>query len=175
MAYTLPQLMTLSTGTPSSHILNHSFCEHKPCEDRRPQLSGALAERRPFTGYEPKQLAVDQDYKHITQEGQFTEHEDLRVKPLSFHQSITASTYDSAESIATPLPESDLDDEQLRALLASPLYLQEREASAERSQVYYSEGENLMSSSSQDPIKKNWETCRIVFKPKQVESRHIFR
>ena len=57
-----------------------------------------------------------------------------------------------AESIATPLPKSDLDDEQLRALLASPLYLQEREARAARSQVYHSERENLMSSSSQDPI-----------------------
>ena len=47
--------------------------------------------------------------------------------------------------------DSDLDDEQILALLASPLYLQEREASAERSQVYHSERENLMSSSSQDP------------------------
>ena len=61
-----------------------------------------------------------------------------------------ASTLDSAESIATP-PESDFDDEQLRALLASPLYLQERGASAERSQVHHSERENLMSSSYQDP------------------------
>ena len=34
-----------------------------------------------------------------------------------------------------PPPDSDLDDEQIRALLASPLYLQEREANAERSQV----------------------------------------
>ena len=59
--------------------------------------------------------------------------------------------YDSAESIATPL-ESDFDDEQLRALLASPLFLQERGASAERSQVYHSERENLMSSSSEDQI-----------------------
>ena len=33
----------------------------------------------------------------------------------------------------------------------TPLYLQEREASAERSQVYHSERENFMSSSSQDP------------------------
>ena len=62
--------------------------------------------------------------------------------------SLKAFAYDSAESIATPLPESDLDEEQLRALLASPLYPQEREASAERSQVYHSERENLMSSSS---------------------------
>ena len=55
--------------------------------------------------------------------------------------SFLPSTHDSAESIATP-PESDFDDEQLRALLASPLYLQERGAS---------ERESLMSSSSQDP------------------------
>ena len=41
---------------------------------------------------------------------------------------------------------------RLRALLASPLYLQEREANAERSQEEHSERENLMSSSSQDPI-----------------------
>ena len=32
-------------------------------------------------------------------------------------------------------PESDLDDEQIRALLASPLYFQEREVSADRSRV----------------------------------------
>ena len=53
------------------------------------------------------------------------------------------------KSIAT-LPESDL-DEPLRALMASPLYLQERGASAERSQENHSERENLMSSSSRDP------------------------
>ena len=69
-----------------------------------------------------KQLAEHQDYKHFTGDGQLTEHEDLRVKPLSFHQSITASSCDSAESIATPHPESDLDDEQLRVLQASPQY-----------------------------------------------------
>ena len=45
--------------------------------------------------------------------------------------------------------DSDLDDEQLRALQASPLYLQEREASADRSQVCYSVRENLVSSASQ--------------------------
>ena len=86
---------------------------------------------------------------HFTEDDQITELEDLRVRPLSYNQSFLPSTYDSAESIATP-PESDFDDEQLRALLASPLYLQERGASAERSQVYHSERENLMSRSSQD-------------------------
>ena len=122
----------------------------KPCEDRRPQRSGALAEPRLLTGYEPKQLSENQDYKPL--HGRLTEHKDSRIKPLSFHQSITASTYDSAESIATRHPESDLDDEQLRALMASPLHLQERESSTERSQVYHSERENVMCSSSQDPI-----------------------
>ena len=63
------------------------------------------SEPRPSTGYESKQLAEDR----VTGDGHFTEHEDLRVKTLSFHQSIKASTYDSAESIATPLPESDLE------------------------------------------------------------------
>ena len=46
------------------------------------------------------------------------------------------------------LKEADLDDEQIRALLASPRYLLERGESAERSQVYHSERESLMSSSS---------------------------
>ena len=80
---------------------------------------------------------------------QFTEIQD-RVKSLSYNHSFISSTQDSAESIATP-QEADLDDEQIRALLASPWYLPEREASAERSQVYHSERESLMSSSSQDP------------------------
>ena len=122
----------------------------QPCQEPRPQQRGALTEIPPLTGYEPNRIAEDWDYRHFTGDGQFTEHEDLRVKHLSFQQSIIASTCDSAESIATH-PESGLDDEQLRALRASPLYLQEREASAERSQVYHSEREGLMSSSSQDP------------------------
>ena len=152
MSYITSHLMKPSTGTPSSFVLNPSFSEHKPCGDLRPQLSDALADPDRLQVCEPKQLTEDQDYKHFTEDWQLTEHEDLRVKPLSFHQSIIASTYDSAESIATPLPESDLDDEQLRALLASPLYVQEQEASAEHSQVFHSERENLMSSSSHDPI-----------------------
>ena len=99
-----------------------------------------------FDGFHLMQLrSIVMAYQDLAQ------HEDLRVKPLSVHQSITASTYISAESIATLPPESYLDNEQLRALLASPLYLQGREASVERSQVYHSERENLMSSSSQDP------------------------
>ena len=47
-------------------------------------------------------------------------------KPLFFHRPSITSTCDSAESIATPPPESDQDDEQIRALLAWPPFLQER-------------------------------------------------
>ena len=71
-----------------------------------------MADVPPTAGYEPKDLA---------------ENDDLCVKPLFFHRPSITSTYDSAESIATLPPESDSDDEQIRALLASPLYLQGRE------------------------------------------------
>ena len=67
---------------------------------------------------------------------------------LPHNQSLLSSTQDSIESVAMP-QEADLDDEQIRSLLASPRYLPEREASAERSQVYHSEREGSMSSSSQ--------------------------
>ena len=115
-----------------------------------PQQRGALTEPTHPTRYDPNRIVEDRDYRLFTRDGQFTEFEDLRVRPLSFNQSIIASACDSAESIATP-PESDFDDEQHCALLASPLYLQERGANAERSQVKLSVRENLMSGSSQDP------------------------
>ena len=136
----------------SSHVSHPPLSKHKPCGDLRPHLSGALAEPPSFTGYEPKQLAKKQDHRHFTEDKRFAEHEDLRVNPLFFHRLSVVSTHDTAESIVTPPPDSDSDDEQIRALLASLLYLQEREANADRSQVYHSARENLMSSSSQDPM-----------------------
>ena len=44
---------------------------------------------------------------------------------LPYNQSLLSSTQDSIASLATP-QEADLEDEQIRALLASPRYLQER-------------------------------------------------
>ena len=67
---------------------------------------------------------------------------------MSYNQSLLSSTRDAIESPATP-QEADLDHEHIRGLLASPRFLPEREASAERSQVYHSEREGLMSSASQ--------------------------
>ena len=74
MSYTLPHMMRPRTGTPSSPFPESVFQRaEQPCEDRRPQLSGTLAEPRPFTGYEPKQLAEDRDYKRFTGDGQFSQ------------------------------------------------------------------------------------------------------
>ena len=121
----------------------------------------------------PKNKHLTED-KHFAEDKDLAEHDDLRVKPLFFHRPSKASTYHSAESIATPPPESDSDDEQIRALLASPLYMQERAENADRSQVYHSVRENLMSSSSEDP-KSTGRPVAFVFKQKQVESRTVFR
>ena len=96
------QNLTPRTSTPSSPfpepVFQHS---EQPCEDQRPQQRGALTETPPLAGYEPNHIVEDQDYRHFTGDGQFTELEDLRVRTLPFHQTIIASTYDSAESIAT--------------------------------------------------------------------------
>ena len=81
-----------------------------------------MAESHSPTSYEPKDLTEEDT--------------SVQVEPMFFHRPSVTSTYDSAESIATPPPESDLDKEQIRALQASPLYLQEREASADQSRVY---------------------------------------
>ena len=53
----------------------------------------------------------------------------IGVKSLSCNQLLIHSDYDSAESIA----DSDLEDGQLRKMLASPLYIQEREGNFETS------------------------------------------
>ena len=89
------------------------------------------------------QIITEQEDTTCTEDSQITE-----IKTLSYNQSLLTSTRDSIESIATP-QKADLDDEQIRALLASPRYLPERETSAERSQIYHSEREGLMSSSFQ--------------------------
>ena len=77
-----------------------------------------FAETHSPTGYEPKDLTEEDNF--------------ILVKPMYFHRSSMTSTCSSAESIATSPPESKLDDEQIRNMLASPLYLQESEASADR-------------------------------------------
>ena len=100
--------------------------ETKPCENPRKVSFGSLSESHTPTGYEPNRLA-EEEILHNTE-----------LRPLFFHTQSTISAYNSAQSIATRLPESDWDDEQIRTMLASPMCLQEREASADRSRVYHS-------------------------------------
>ena len=71
----------------------------------------------------------------------------MQVKPLLIHNWSMTSTYDSAESIATSPPESDLDNKQ-RIILTSPLYLQGRIINTDRSRVYHFLSENPVSNSS---------------------------
>ena len=81
----------------------------------------ALAELHSPTGFVPKDLTEEDT--------------SMLVTPMSFHRPSRTSTYHPAESIGTPPPNSDLGEEQVRDMLASPLYLQEREGSADRSRV----------------------------------------
>ena len=105
---------SLSLTQSSSPYLTSTFQRVSTlCRYLQHHLSGALAE--------PKQLAEHKDHSHFTEDNQLVEyqdlaeHEDLRVKPLFFHQPSIASTYDSAESIVTPPPDWDLDDEEREA------------------------------------------------------------
>ena len=83
------------------------------------------------------------------------------------------STYDSAESIATLPPGSDLDDEQIRKMLASPLHLQDREACADRPRVYHSFRENSVSSSPQ--FRESARKPAAVFSHKRKSSHNQFK
>ena len=73
--------------------------------DPERRLAGP-AESNTLTGYEPND---------------FVEMNNTEVTPIFVHRPCVTSTFDSAESIATPPQESDLDDEQVRDMLASPL------------------------------------------------------
>ena len=118
---------------------------------------------------EPRRIELGDNYQNPSAEHM----EELgKVGVETSHlQSQMHSDYDAAESIA----DSDLEDGELRNMLASPLFLREREAnsgssrrppasgnqkqwqyrregaSAQRTQADYSRRESMMSSSSQEP------------------------
>ena len=98
-------------------------------------------------------IVTEQEGAHSTQNHELHSSEESQIPEIEVkfslpdNQSILSSTQDSMESVVTP-QEADLDDEQIRILLASPRYFAERETSAERSQIYHSGGQVLMSSSS---------------------------
>ena len=104
-----------------------------PCADPSNASFGSVAEAHSPAGYEPKDLK---------------ESKSVLVKPMFLHRPSMTSIYDSVEIIATISPESDVDDDQIRNMLAPPLYLQEREASADRPRVDHSFRENSVTSSA---------------------------
>ena len=121
-----------------------------------------LQKYQPLTSHEPKRVELNRTLFNLSNQeiDDQEEKEEIVVKPMSYSQSLIHSAFDSAESIATP-PDSDLEDEQLRKMLASPLYtevsekpdaesIQKRVANAQRAQAYQSWRESLMSSSSRD-------------------------
>ena len=95
----------------------------------------------------------------------------ILVKPMFIHRQSMTSTYDSAKSIATPPPESDLDDEQTRNMLASPLYSQERERSKCRPITNSSLSQRNLSVKLISLSRKCKETCRNVFTQKRKSSQ----
>ena len=127
-----------STRTPTSTSLFPSHGDDH-CDDPRPGATfGRPADSNTLTGYEPNDLI---------------EMNNTEVTPIFFHRPSVTSTYDSVESTATPPPESDLDDEQMRDMLALPLLLQKREASADQPPLYHTYRENSVSSLSRFRVK----------------------
>ena len=94
---------------------------------------------------------------------------------LPYNQSLLSSTQDSFESLATP-QEADLDDEQIRALVASPWFLPEREASAERSQIDHSQKRRFaVKFITKSELHRHRETCGMALTSEKIGTRRIFR
>ena len=112
----------LSSSFPNPDLLSTHPSIH--CED--PRQDGTSTEFHSSTGYEPERIELNRIL--VNPKNQIIDDQDdieeIGVKPLSYSQSLIHSTYDSAEGIATP-PDSDLEDDQLRKMLALPLTKQE--------------------------------------------------
>ena len=116
-----------STRTPNPTSLLFPSHGDDHCDDPRHEATfGQLAQSNLTTVYEPNDLTG------------------MNNTPIFFHRPSVTSTYDSAESIATPHPGSDLDDEANAEHAGfTTLLTGEREASADRPRR-----ENSVSSSS---------------------------
>ena len=128
------------------------------CADPSNSSFGPVMDSTSPSGYEFQNLIEDSS---------------MDIKPMFFfhifHKPNMTSTYDTSESISTPPPKSDVDDDQIRNMLASPLYSQEREASADRSLVYHSFREKSVSSSSHFRVQGNLPRC-YHFKESRVKT-----
>ena len=134
--------MLLSSSSPNPDLLStHPFIH---CED--PRRDGTSTEFHSSTDYEPKR--IERNRILVNPQNQIIDDQDdieeIGVKTLSYSKSLIHSAYDTAESIATQ-PDSDLENEQLRKVLASsPPYAREREENEGQARAYHSERESLM-------------------------------
>ena len=120
----------LSCSSPNPDLLSpHPFIH---CEDSR--KDGTSTEFYSSAGYEPKRIELNRIL--VNPQNQIIDDQDdieeIGVKPL-YSQSLTHSAYDSAER-----PDSGLEDEQLRKMLASPLHIREREENEGQARPYHS-------------------------------------
>ena len=121
-------LSNSSSTSPTVTGLQRLLTSRIPCADPRETRGDGFTDPEPRAGYVPNrtvdiQTTNEQETAHSTEESQMTEIED-HIKSLPYKQSLLSSIQDSVGSSATP-QEADLDDEQIRALLASPRYLPE--------------------------------------------------
>ena len=145
-----------STRTPIQTCLLFLSHGDDHCDDPRSGVTfGQLAEPNTLKSYEPNDLI---------------EMNNAEVSPIQFHRPC-----DSAESVATSLLKSDLDDEQIKHMLASPLYQQEREASADQPRVHHSYGDNDVSSSSRFRARAERPTAVFSHKRKSSQAFHSDR
>ena len=109
-----PTWTTLPSNSPATITRNEEHC-------------GRLVLSIPLTGYEP----TEPDEVEVTH--------NLSI----FHSPSVTSIYDLGEN-STASPDQENHDEHIRNTLASPLCLQEREASADLSQVHHFNEESLL-------------------------------
>ena len=93
------------------------------CADPRERGCDGFSDPEPGTSYEPNRIVDNQTINEqedvtCTEDNQITEIQG-QVNSLSYNQSLSSSTQNSVESIATP-QEADLEDEQICGLVASP-------------------------------------------------------
>ena len=168
-----------STGTPSLSstppVLHPLLSELEPCADPRCNLRDALAEPRPFTGYESKQLAENQDHRHFA-EDELTEHEDTCQ---TFVIPPTDHSVDPRFSGMHPDTAPGLGLWRLAtscfAVFTVPgftLVLTKSKCRTVASLSFWTKKLDVQFISRSDKCR---ETCRVVFKPEYVESRNFFR
>ena len=140
----------------SPSLLYPSHSDEQPHDPRTEGRSGRLAVESPLTGYEPN-ATVEMSSAEVT------------PILLPSRRASFCSVYISCEDVTTTLMSQEVDERQSMGMLASPLLMQKREASAAPARTYDSTGESSMSSSSS--LSKRRETCRDVLTQTEIEQR----